>query len=174
MVNRKAVLTATICLLLTGCASFGPLGTPAFESTLRRDIPNIEGKLTYQSPGSLLYGIDGYDFWDNATVNWPVFAQDRLIIMEGIIVLTEQELYFVKWLRERYRLLWALDYKKITSLEIRSALLGRRIVMKLDGEPRVVSLDIATNSGQRVDAEKTVTVCQLIAQRSEKDCKLPQ
>jgi hypothetical protein len=174
MLNRRAVLTATICILLTGCASFGPLGTPAFEPTLRRDIPNIVGKLTYQSPASLLYGIDGYDLWANATVNWPIFAQGRVIVLEGIVVLSEQKLYFVKWFGERYQLLWKLDYKKITSVEIRSVLLGHRIVIKFDEEPYVTSLDIATDSGQRIDAEKTVTVCRLIARGSGRDCKLPQ
>jgi hypothetical protein len=172
--NWKVGFPAILSVLLAACASFGPLGTPGFESKLRQDIPSIEGKLKYQSPASLLYGIDGYDFWDNVTVNWPMFAQDRLIIMEGIIVLSEQKLYFVKWLRERYELLWNLDYQKITAVETRSVLLGHRIVIKMDAEPRVASFDIATDSGMHVDAEKTVTVCQLIAQHAGRDCKLPR
>ena len=174
MLNTEAALTVIITMLLAGCASFGPLGTTAFEPTLRRDVPSVEGKLTYQSPASLLYAIDGYEFWGNAAVHWPIFAQDRSIIGEGIVVLSEQKLYFVKWFRERYQLLWTLDYKKITSVEIRSLGLGRRIVITFDEEPQVTSLDVATDSGQRIDAERTVAVCQLIAERSGKDCKLPQ
>jgi hypothetical protein len=173
MRNNKALLAVILVVMAAGCASFGPFGTADFEPTLRRDLPAIEGKLMYQSPATLLYGIDGYGFSDNVLVRSPILAQERYVLGEGIVVLTERKIYFVKWFREKYQQHWELDYSKIVSLEIRSFGAGRRLVMKLDGAPQVTSLDIAADGGQMIDAQRTVAVCQVIAQRSGKGCKTP-
>jgi len=158
---------------IVGCASLGPLGTADFEPTLRRDVPSIQGKLIYQAPASLLYAMDGYDLSDAARVASPFLAQGRYTVGHGVVVLTEEKLHFVKWSQARYQHEWNLDYQRIRSIEVRSFGKGRRLVMKLDGEPEVVSFDITTNSGEIIDKERTVAVCQLIAQRLGTECKLP-
>jgi hypothetical protein len=178
MLKLKMFISGCLMLLLTGCASFGPLGTSNFEPKLRQDIPSLEGQIIYQAPASFLNAVDGYKFSDLGQLRpqyEPLKYGTAQIyqVGEGIIVLTEHKVYFVKWRGEKYENYWELDYKKITTIEIRSLGLGRRLVIEFDDVPYVVSFDVATDSGQRIDQQRTITVCQLIAQHSKGDCKLP-
>lgn len=165
-------------LLLAGCASFGPLGTVNFEPKLRQDIPSVEGQLIYQGPAGFLNAVDGYKFSDLGQVR-PQYeplknVTDQLYeVIGGIIVLTDHKVFFVKWRGEKYEHYWDLDYRNITAIEIRSLGLGKRLVIKFDEVPYVVSFDVHTDSGQHIDQQRTMTVCQLIAQRSNRYCKLP-
>lgn len=158
-------------LLLAGCASFGPLGTESFEPKLRQDIPSIDWQLIYQSPASFLNAVDGFKFSDLTNVR-PQYepledaTNQTYQVEEGIIVLTEHKVFFVKWRGEKYEKYWDLDYKKITTLKISSLGLRQRLVIKFDDVPNVVSFDIATDSGQFIDKQRTITVCQLIARYS--------
>lgn len=172
---RVCVATA-LSTLIVGCASYGPLGTTNFEPTLRRDVPSVEGRIEFQSPGAILFGVDGYKLSDQLRLRMEMSrAGPRDTYSEnGVIVVAEHKLYFVKWTEKKYEDVWDLDYKKVQSLEVRSFGLGRMIVAKLDGDPPVVSYEAASDSGQSVDAQRTITVCQLMARNAGKECKLPQ
>jgi hypothetical protein len=173
MLRLRGWTVGILCFFMVGCASFGPLHTADLEPTLRRDVPSIQGELIDQAPASLFYAIDGFSLSDAAKVASPLLAQGRWLEGPGIVVLTEEKLYFVKWLQEKYEHKWDLNYPRIRSIEVRSWGKGRRLVLKLDGEPEVVSFEITTASGNMIDKEKTVAVCQLIAQRVGTECTLP-
>jgi Bacterial PH domain len=173
----KILTLLMFTIILTGCASFGPLGTSGFESKILEDIQEMKSPIIYESPASFMHAIDGYNF-----AGVPLMLQYKpsktgtyqsYVVGEGIIVLTEKKLFFVKWYKEKYQKYWDLDYENITDLEIRSFGLGRRLVLKFNQVPKVASFDIATDGGQRIDKKGAITVCQLIAQRVAKVCKLP-
>lgn len=175
----KALAAASVSLLLAGCASFGPFGTPDFEPTLRRDLPGVEGKLIHQAPAALLHAIDGYGFVDNIAVESPLFAKERFAVGDGLLVLTERKIHFVKWTTEKYRQYWDADYDRILSVEVRSFGAGRRLVMKVRRDaptdaPLPVSFDITQLGSAFIDVPGTIAACQLIAQRAGKGCTLPQ
>lgn len=175
--NSRVGISVIALLLVAGCSSFGPLGTPDFEPTLRRDVPSVSGKLLYQAPGSLLYAVDGYDLLDTVLARAPASSlpDSPREYGLGVVVLTDQKLYFVKWSQTKYEQLWDLDYRQIDSLEVRSLGKGRRLVIKFSGQPaKVASFDMASDNGQTIDPQRTVVVCKLIAERSSKDCRQSQ
>jgi len=174
MSRFKTCSTAILGAMAVGCASFGPLGTAEFEPTLRKDVPAIEGEILFRSPASLLYGIDGYGMSDQLLVHMKVPPKDKYIEGEGIAVLTAQKLFFVKWSGKKYENRWTLDYRDIESIEMRAFGAGRMLVAKLKGTPPVVSYQIASDSGQTIDTQRTITVCQLVAQHAGTKCQLPQ
>jgi len=167
MMNARVLIAGVLVYFLTACASYGPLGTPEFEVAFRHDLPAIEGRLLYRGPAEAFYGVDGYRFirW------WPNW---------GVIALTEHRLYFVKWIRGKYENDWELDLEKIRSVEVRALGRSSRLVINYDGEEKVTSFavfsDASPNPGPIafVDTQKTVRVCQLIAERSGRQCELPK
>ena len=174
MSRLRTCIIGPLSALLVACASYGPLGTAQFEPTLRRDVPAIEGKILLQSPATLLYGIDGYKFSDLLLAH-SNFPGDKYIEGEGIAVLTEQKLFFVKWSGQKYENKWDLDYRKVQSIEIRKLGLGRSLVVQLSGTPAVVSYQIPSDDRPTIERQKTMTViCQLVAQRAGKNCQLPE
>ena len=168
MMNKLKFFVGGVLLsLLTGCASLGPIDTSAFAPKIQQDIPTIEGKILEKSPASFLPGINGYNLVDNLFEAGP-FATAK----QGAIVVTDRRLYFVEWRAEKYQLLWDLDYRLITSIEIKSMGRGQRLVVRFQKSPDVASFDI-TSDGTFIDAKKTTTIGQLIARQSGKFCKLP-
>jgi len=167
MMFAKISIAGVLVSFLTACVSYGPLNTPEFEVTLRQDVPTIEGILLYRGPAEPFYGVDGYRF----IRGWPNW---------GIIALTDQRFYFVKWIRGKYENEWGLDYKKITSVEVRTFGRSSRLVINYDGEPKVTSFHIFSDASPNPglfafgDTQKTATVCQLIAERSGNECELPK
>ncbi|MGE4489180.1 MAG: hypothetical protein AB7E95_06530 [Kiritimatiellales bacterium] len=166
--NKIKFISAGFLLIsLAGCASFGPIDTAEFEPKIRHDIPAIEGRVLAKAPAVFLPGINGYSIVGNFFEAGP-FAKSKT----GLIVLTEQKLYFAQWNSGNYHHYWDLDYGLITSLEIRSMGRGKRLVLNFSKHPNVASFDITSN-GTFIDARKTTTIGQLIASRSGKHCKLP-
>lgn len=168
-----APVTFLLALLLTGCASNGPLGTAEFEPTLRRDIPDLKGRLVYQAPAVIFYGVDGYAFIDNLIAKGTL-APGRHVNGPGVVVLTDERLHFIRWISGKYEPQWEIDYKAVTSLEVRSFVRGRRMVVKMTGEPEVSSFDFTSDNGQLIDRERAAAACLRMAQYAGRKCVLPE
>jgi hypothetical protein len=162
-----------VCGVLSGCGTIGPIVKPDFEEVVRRDVPGLEGKIVHRAPGVLLYGVDGFNLFSMWAATSPVFAQGRFEAGPGIFAFTEKHLYFAMWQREKYELVWGIEYDKITSIELRSFGLGRRIVLSLNIDPKVTSLHISDNMSGNVDPKASVETCQVLATLARNTCKLP-
>jgi hypothetical protein len=156
-----------LLILLTGCASLGPINTAQFEPKIRHDIPTLEGRILEKSPATFLPGISGYNLLDNIFERGPA-AKSKT----GLIVLTEKKVYFARWVGGEYKHHWDLDYRLINSLEVKSMGRGKRLVINFSKHPNVASFDISSD-GTFIDAKKTKSIGQLIARQSGKYCKLP-
>jgi len=169
--NRFLILA--ILALMVGCASFGPIGTSEFEPALRRDIPSVEGSLLYHAPASLLYGVNGYDLMDNVAIRAANTSGRDTISGQGIVIIFDKHLYFVRWIQGKYVADWDTDLKRVISVEFRTLGRGRRVVLQLnlDESPVHVSFSASTDNGQFIDQERTEAVCQVIATQSGLECK---
>ena len=165
---RMPLALIAIFMMFSGCASYGPVTTPDFAPKVRHDMPEILGEFVYQSPGVLSRGTDGYKYWS------MVYPKAKDAGGHGVILLTDRGMHFLRWAGDKYFQIWEAKYSKIVSVEIRSLGLGRRIVLDIDDEEYMTSIDVATDSGQRIDKERTKKVCEIVASYINSDCKYPK
>jgi hypothetical protein len=63
-----------------------------------------------------------------------------------------------------------LDLKRVSSIEFLSLGLGRRVLLRLDGDTQFISLDAAKDDGQRIDAVRTLELCNVISKVTGREC----
>ena len=166
--------------LLASCANYGPIGTPAFEQQLHRDVPELNGKVLYQNRASFIYGMNGEATIfrtpkrvDEFNPGHPVYDNTY---QPGVLLVTDDRLYFLRWHQEKYQRYWEIEYKKIKEVGMQmtggATLMGgtRWMTIVFNFIPHVITFTLSDDKGFRNDSDRMLTACKLIAKQAGREC----
>jgi hypothetical protein len=169
MIRLKSLAVLLVIWLVVACASFGPINTPVFEDTFRRDVPELQGPIVFGGPGAVLHGSNGFDGVFHLSVRTNS-APETHWVKSGVLVVAGSSLHLGEWRETRYLEVFRLDLKRVSSIEFLSLGLGRRVLLRLDGDTQFISLDAAKDDGQRIDAVRTLELCNVISKVTGREC----
>jgi hypothetical protein len=110
-------------LLLSGCSSYGPIGTPDFDPTYSRTLDDDE-QLLFSSPTELVDGT----FMEGEMAGYASY--------EGVLLLTDKRVLFAEWNKKQQRYepaLWT-GYANIAQLKMHNNILMQYIaIVATDG-----------------------------------------
>jgi hypothetical protein len=120
---QNLLIVLCTALLLSGCKSYGPIGTPDFDPTYKRTLENNE-KLLFSSWAELVDGtyMDG--------------EQEDRKSYEGVMLLTNERILFGQWnvKQQRYEPAVWTDYANITQTKMHNNILMQYIaIVTTDG-----------------------------------------
>jgi hypothetical protein len=117
------MLVLCVAILLSGCSSYGPIGTPDFDPAYSRTLDKNE-QLLFSSPTELVDGT----FMEGEMAGYPSY--------EGVLLLTDKRVLFAAWNKKQQRYepaLWT-GYANIAQLKMHNNILMQYIaIVAMDG-----------------------------------------
>jgi hypothetical protein len=131
---------------------------PEFEQIVRNSLPIKDEKILFYNAASWLPHIYGYS---------EMFKMIGTLSNDGVLVCTENSLYFVVWSKDNQRYIPGLkvDYEDLTEVVVKKWGLGRRLVIS-DKNFSFHSFEIG---GAIIDQEKTQEAYELLYGRLKKN-----
>ncbi len=154
---KLPLLLISIILLLEACASytnpaFGPVKEENFQEIFLENIVEGEQEIIFYSRAIWYANKNGFKFL-------PAGKKSR----KGVIVYTDQGIYFSEWVAKRYKPVFNVNYDQIEELRLVANDLFGRIVLKKDSYN---TFEILGVSGPDLpDKDETEVAYQIIAQQ---------
>jgi hypothetical protein len=124
MPRLSLMLVLCVAILLSGCSSYGPIGTPDFDPTYSRTLDKNE-QLLFSSPAELVDGT----FMEGEMAAYSSY--------EGMLLLTDKRVLFAVWNKKQQRYepaLWT-GYPDIAQLKMHNNILLQYIaIVATDGK----------------------------------------
>ena len=127
---KKISLVLVLSLMLSGCASYGPVKGANYEQLIKNVLPPEAGAIKMSGTGTWYRDAGGVD---NSIRKMPMkFAGEPVSQTNGIVAITETALYFLQWYKETgaYKIMLRIRYDEIQSLQHGKLGSGRRIAIQ--------------------------------------------
>ena len=148
-----------ITLLLVACASvtnpsFGPIKEDNFQNIFLESIAEDQQEVIFYSRAIWYPNKNGFKFL-------PAGKKSR----KGVIVYTDQRIYFSEWSAKQYNIVFSASYDQLEELRIAANDLFGRIVVKKDNYNSFEILGV--NGPDLPDKDETEVAYQIIVQQQE-------
>jgi hypothetical protein len=142
-------------LFLAACAStnspsFGPIQDDAFQNIFLQDIAEDQQKIIFYSRAIWYPNKNGFKFI-------PAGKKSR----KGVLVYTEQGVYFSEWNAKKYNTVFHADYQQLEEVRLAKNDLFGRLVMKKDDYNSFEVMGV--NGPDLPDKDETEIAYQIIA-----------
>lgn len=148
-------------LFLISCSSagnfsfsptFGPIQEESFQTVFLESITEDQQEIIFYSRAILYPNKNGFKFL-------PAGGKSR----KGVIVYTEQAIYFSEWSSKKYNTVFSVNYDEVEELRLAANDLFGRIVMKKDNYNSFEILGV--NGPDLPDKDETEVAYQIIVQK---------
>ena len=91
---KKISLVLVLSMMLSGCASYGPVKGANYEQLIKNVLPPEAGAIKMSGTGTWYRDVGGVD---NSIRRMPMkFAGEPVLPTNGIVVITKTALYFLQ------------------------------------------------------------------------------
>ena len=155
MKNILALLS--LLLLLSGCAAYGPIDSPDFDSYLTSMLPNDDRTILLQGAGEWVPNTRGFTDVKSSFISSPTD------LIPGALVITDRTIYVAQWddSLSKFQIMKKFDFSQLGSVDLYEYGLNRRATVQLK-DFTTHSFRFVTGSSGYLDKEKTVKLVQIL------------
>lgn len=154
---KNIVALLSLFLLLPGCAAYGPVDSPEFDSYLASVLPTDDRTVLLQGAGEWVPNTRGFTDIQSSFISSPTDP------IPGALVITDRTIYVAQWddSSSKFQIMKKFDFSQLGSVDLYEYGLNRRVTVQLKDFTTHSFRFVTGNSGY-LDKEKTVRLAQIL------------